>query len=66
MVTTLGIPRGWREEGVPHLDLLDTFDGRDPSDLVVGRFDAHPNEEGHRIAAEAILPWLDGILAETE
>lgn len=51
----------WRAQGVPHLDLLATFEGRDTSDLVVGAFDAHPNEKAHALAAEAILPFLDGV-----
>ncbi len=49
----------WRSEGVAHLDLLTVFEDRSSSDLVVGRLDAHPNEVAHRIAAEAIAPWLD-------
>jgi len=49
----------WRGEGVAHLDLLDVFDGRAAGDLVVNRFDPHPNEEAHRIVADALLPFLD-------
>jgi len=49
----------WQAEGVPHLDLLDTFAGRSAGALVVGRFDAHPNEEAHRVASEAMVRWLD-------
>ena len=54
----------WRAEGVPALDLLPAFDGRDPRELTVGRFDAHPNEASHALAAEAVVPFLDGVMAE--
>lgn len=50
--------RFWDEAGVPNLDLRHAFRDRDPADLVVSRWDAHPNEEAHRIAAEAILSFL--------
>jgi lysophospholipase L1-like esterase len=53
----------WEAEQVPALDLLATFDGRDPRELVVGRFDAHPNADAHALAAEAIVPFLDRVLA---
>jgi hypothetical protein len=53
----------WKSAGVAHLDLLGAFEGRSASDLVVGRFDAHPNEEANRIAAQAILPFLDAEMA---
>ncbi len=54
----------WAAEGVPHLDLLPAFEGRDAGDLVVGAFDAHPNESAHAIAAGALLPFVDEVLAE--
>ena len=52
------LDRFWNEAGVPHLDLLHTFDGRSPSELVVHQSDAHPNEEAHRLAAEAIARFI--------
>lgn len=55
----------WRDLGVPHLDLLPAFAGRAPRDLVVSRWDSHPNEAAHRVAAAAIAPFLDALLAET-
>lgn len=51
----------WRDLGVPHLDLLDRFEGLRPGDLVVGRHDAHPNERAHRLAAAAILEFLGNV-----
>lgn len=48
----------WRELGVPHLDLLAVYEGRSAAELTVNRFDAHPNELAHMMAAEAILRFL--------
>ena len=53
------LDRFWDDAGVPHLDLLHTFDGRAPSELVVHSGDAHPNEEAHRLAAEAITRFIE-------
>jgi hypothetical protein len=44
----------WRQQGVPHLDLMATFRPYEPSELTVNRFDAHPNEYAHGLAADAI------------
>jgi lysophospholipase L1-like esterase len=54
----------WREENVPDLDLLSTYEAFDARDLVVGRFDAHPNRKAHVLAAEAIAPFLDRVVGE--
>jgi len=54
----------WKGEGVPALDLLSIYDGMNSKDLVVGRFDAHPNEKAHAMAAAAIAPFLDRVLRE--
>ncbi len=45
--------------GIPYLDLLPVYKGL-PSERLqaIPRVDAHPNEIGHRIAAEAILKYL--------
>jgi len=45
------------KRGVPYLDLLDVFRGREPEQVRLAN-DAHPNPEGHRIAAEAVAEWL--------
>ena len=44
---------------IPALDLYPAFAGipLDRLQVIVGQ-DFHPNEIGHRIAAEAILEWL--------
>jgi 23S rRNA pseudoU1915 N3-methylase RlmH len=44
---------------VPHLDLAEPYRGLPIERLqVMPGVDRHPNEIGHRIAAEAIIPWL--------
>lgn len=48
----------WRQEGVPHSDLLSAFSNRAPQELVVNAFDAHPNELAHRLASEALDKFL--------
>ena len=55
------LARFWEAEGVPHLDLLSTFDGMASDDLVVNRYDAHPNEAAHAMAAEAIAEFLRAL-----
>jgi len=45
----------WKSLGVDVLDLRDVYRGIPAEDLVVNRFDAHPNERAHEIAARAIL-----------
>ncbi|MEE2736609.1 MAG: SGNH/GDSL hydrolase family protein [Planctomycetota bacterium] len=44
----------WESEGVPVLDLLDDFKQESSPSMVVNRFDAHPNERAHQLAAEII------------
>ena len=44
---------------IPVLDLFDAFEGRPYADLWVHPTDQHPNEIGHRIAAEAIAQFLN-------
>lgn len=56
------------ELGVPYLDLLKVFAGRDADSLRIGPANEHPNAEGHRLAAQKIawfirqdiLPKLSG------
>ena len=49
----------WRERNVPELDLLGIYQDFPPGKLVVNRFDAHPNEFAHGLAAEAIGKFLE-------
>ncbi|MEK6984229.1 MAG: SGNH/GDSL hydrolase family protein [Nanoarchaeota archaeon] len=46
------------ENGIIIIDLLPYFKGINEKKLVVSKFDNHPNELGHRIAAEAIYEKL--------
>jgi lysophospholipase L1-like esterase len=52
------IDRFWRDAGVPHLDLVPRFAGRDPATLVASRWDEHPNAATHAEIADAILDFL--------
>ncbi len=45
----------WGEIGVAHVDLLDAYRATPASELGIGRFDSHPNERAHDIAAERIF-----------
>ena len=49
----------WREQNVPHLGLLNVFESSEPGDIVVNKFDAHPNERAHTLAATAIAGFLE-------
>jgi lysophospholipase L1-like esterase len=44
------------QAGMPFLDLLSVFQGRDSARLWVHPVDRHPNEVAHRLAAESIAP----------
>ncbi len=60
----------WQAQRVPHVDLREIFGRHAPADLMVSRFDAHPNPLAHRLAAEEIYrrilaPAL-GLSAEPE
>src|ERR1043165_1005606 len=50
--------RLWAELQVPHLDLLPVFKDLPPHQLMVNRFDAHPNEYAHALATAAIDRFL--------
>jgi hypothetical protein len=51
----------WRRLGVEALDLREAYAGLPGSELVVNRFDAHPNARAHEIAARTILDRLFGV-----
>jgi hypothetical protein len=48
----------WSELNVPHLDLLPLFMGMSPKKITVNRFDAHPNQLAHALAANQIETFL--------
>lgn len=51
------------ETGIPFLDLLPAFRGRAAATLWVHPIDMHPNELAHRMAAEALAPFIRGAAA---
>ena len=51
-----------KEEDVYYLDLLPYFSQENPKDLRISEYDAHPNEKGHKIAADAIYNKIVGVL----
>ncbi|HUG91008.1 MAG TPA: hypothetical protein VML55_09255 [Planctomycetaceae bacterium] len=48
------------EAGIPVLDLAPVLAPHVDEGLMVNRFDAHPNERAHALAAQAIEEWLIG------
>ncbi len=48
----------WTEHEISNVDLLPILEAHDVGDLVVNRFDAHPNELAHRLAAQAIYEHI--------
>ena len=53
----------WKGLNVPHLDLLPLFGQSAPQQITVNRFDAHPNEYAHALAAGVIESFLVTQLA---
>jgi lysophospholipase L1-like esterase len=54
----------FREAGADVLDLLPVFSGQSTTDLAVSATDAHPNENAHRLAAEAIAERVIALVEE--
>jgi hypothetical protein len=50
----------WREQHVPHLDLLTLYRAYPPAKLTVNRLDAHPNEFAHAI----VTPMIEKLIEE--
>jgi peptidylprolyl isomerase len=55
----------WRDLHVPHLDLLPIYKDLPAKTLVVGKFDAHPNEYANALAATAIEKFLNHARSRT-
>ena len=55
-----------REAKIPVLDLEPVLAPHVEEGLTVSRFDAHPNERAHELAAEAILGLLLDNLTRTK
>jgi lysophospholipase L1-like esterase len=51
----------WARLGVPVVDLRDAYRGIPGADLMVNRFDGHPNARAHELAAKAVLAKVFGV-----
>ncbi|HMP82445.1 MAG TPA: SGNH/GDSL hydrolase family protein, partial [Verrucomicrobiota bacterium] len=49
----------WNELGVPHLDLMPVLKVHPSGQIVVNRFDAHPNEFANQLVARAVDEFLN-------
>lgn len=49
----------WIDEGVPHLDLMQIFQSNRNHNLVVNRWDAHPNEFAHKLVSKHIMRFIE-------
>lgn len=49
----------WDQQNIPHLDMWHIFKGLDPKQLMVNKYDPHPNEEAHLLASKAIIDFLN-------
>jgi lysophospholipase L1-like esterase len=56
------ITRFASDHGIPVYSLTPGFLGEDEESLWVASNDQHPNEKGHRIAADTLLPYLRTVL----
>lgn len=52
-----------RQDSIPFLDLFPAFKGHPYTDLWVHPTDQHPNEIGHRLAAEALSRHIQSAMA---
>jgi len=48
----------WQQQAVPHLDLMNVYDGLPAAKITVSPHDAHPNEYANQLAADAIDKFL--------
>jgi len=55
------VSKAARERGLIPVPSLDVFLGHDDESLWVGPGDPHPNAEGHRLLARALLPGIEGL-----
>ena len=53
------------ENGIPTHSLLPDFMGENGPDLWVSSYNQHPNEKGHEIAANSMLPFLKELLEDS-
>lgn len=51
----------WQQEGVKHLNLSGVFSSYPPEELMVNKFDAHPNEKANQLIAAQVESWLFSV-----
>ncbi|TAK94494.1 MAG: hypothetical protein EPO07_16615 [Verrucomicrobia bacterium] len=56
----------WKQQNVPHLELLPAFRGLSPQSLTVNSRDPHPNAHANGIAANAMDEFIVPLLAEKQ
>ena len=61
VINTFGI-----ENDIPTHSLLPVFMGKHGPSLWVSGYDQHPNEQGHLIAANSIVPFLRELLISSD
>ncbi|GAB5441707.1 MAG: hypothetical protein Fues2KO_20560 [Fuerstiella sp.] len=54
----------WDQQQVPHLDLLSLYQSDSTEDYVISTRDVHPNEFAHRLAADAVMEFVDSALSK--
>ena len=52
----------FEENGVEVIDLLDYLKDKNAKDLIASKFDSHPNEAVHKIAAEKLFEKVQALL----
>ena len=55
----------WKSLDVPHLDLYDIYQDQTAEAMRVNKYDAHPNEQAHAMAAKAIGQFLHAQIQQT-
>jgi hypothetical protein len=58
------ISRFAEEANIPVFSLTSGFIGKNAADLWVSANDQHPNEQGHIIAADTLLPYVLDVISE--
>jgi lysophospholipase L1-like esterase len=58
------ISRFANDENIPVFSLTPGFIGEEESDLWISANDQHPNERGHQIAADTLLPYVLDVILE--
>lgn len=53
----------WDTSHVPNLDLLSLYKPYQPDKIMVGKYDAHPNEFAHQLAAKSIEDFINRNMA---